>query len=102
MPARVYPTTDSDMRLPMLRLIICLLTAVQLQLAAVAHSQVAAWLWERHLGALVRGAPVLSGSEVIAGSFSGKVLALERATGHPVWQFEAGNSVAVSPLVTSE
>ena len=46
--------------------------------------------WEFEAGSGITGTPAVVGDRVIVGSWDGRVYALSRLTGKPVWTFEAG------------
>lgn len=49
--------------------------------------------WKYETGAIVHGEPVLSGEKVIVGGFDGRMYALDRADGKPMWIFKTvGNA----------
>ena len=45
---------------------------------------------------------MIVGNRVFLGSKRGPVLALDKATGEPVWEFDTGSAIMASPAVASE
>jgi outer membrane protein assembly factor BamB len=43
--------------------------------------------------------PLVAGDRIYVGTHDGKVIALERATGKPVWSFAAGDAVLAAPAI---
>jgi len=67
--------------------------------------------WDFEAGSGITGTPAVVGERVVIGSWDGRVHALERGSGRPLWTFEAGTrsyppdrrlGVYASPAVSGE